>query len=155
MMENLELKDDWHRFLNTILNSIQTEKEDFMIRVANRNCYESLIYRWAIRLFEKGVTSKYAINVIHRARKFVLLNKKDSTIKQIPRATLNKILITLHEHPNYCKLDSKKKFMVHERIIQMFCYNFNIEAIEEMLLQLNHDALVDKKTNKFFWLRQQ
>ncbi len=153
MIEDIEFNNDRNRFLTAIIKSIQLEMDDFMTRVANKDCYESLIYKWAIRLFEKGTTTDYAISVIHRARRFVLINKTDNSYKLAPNLTLEKILIMLKEHPKYNKLDTDAKIIVQKKVAEMFNNNARIEAIEEVLEKINPNVSVNKQKNQVAFIK--
>ena len=75
------MKSNQNQFILSIIQSIQIEVDDFTQRVANKECYELMIYRWSMRLFLKGLSSKQAIKIIHRARNFILLHRvKNSSI---------------------------------------------------------------------------
>lgn len=153
MIENVEYNNDRNRFLTTIIKSIQIEMDDFMARVTNKDCYESLIYKWAIRLFEKGTTTDYAISVIHRARRFVLINKTYNHYEATTDVALDKILAMLNEHPNYNKLDSETKHIVQKKIMEMFNHNARIEAIEQVLEKINPNVSIDKEKNQVLFIK--
>lgn len=153
MMNNLELDNRRNKFLLAIIKSIQIEMDDFMTHVANKDCYESLIYKWAISLFEKGTTTDYAINVIHRARRFVLINKTYNHYEPTTDVALDKILTMLNEHPNYNKLDSDTKCIVQKKIMEMFNHNARIEAIEQVLEKINPNVSVDREKNQVLFIK--
>ncbi|TSE04377.1 hypothetical protein [Aquimarina algiphila] len=139
MTENLELNNRRNRFIATIIQSIQIEMDEFMMRVANKECYESMIHRWTVRLFEKGFSSDQAIEVIHRARRFVLMNKDTYSTGFQPDLTFETILAMLNEHPKYNELDKAAKLIVQKKVSEMFNNNARIEAIEEVLEAINVD----------------
>ncbi|WP_271729892.1 hypothetical protein [Aquimarina algiphila] len=145
MTENKELNKGRNEFLAPIIQSIQLEMGEFMMRVANKECHEIMIYRWAIRLFERGTSSDYAISVIHRARRFVLINKTDKHSPKQPLRTLQKISEILNRHPKYIKLDDHAKTNVQNDIIEAVLSNDpRIKAVEEAL-NLNLDIEAEDK----------
>ncbi len=154
MTKNINLNKNRNQFLTTIIKSIQIEMDDFMTRVANKDCYESLIYKWAIRLFDKGTTTDYAISVIHRARRFVLINKTyNNFLKPTTNVALDKILTMLKEHPNYNRLDAERKRIVQKKIMEMFNHNARIEAIEQVLKKMNPKVSVDREKNQVLFIK--
>ncbi|WP_152538619.1 hypothetical protein [Aquimarina macrocephali] len=100
-----------------------------MLRVANQDCYEMMIYKWAMRLFEKDVSSDHAIDVIHRTRRYVLINKKHHPTPQGDDALLNEMLNVLHEHSNYNQLNDHHKVMIQKTVIEVL----NDKMFEEQI----------------------
>ncbi len=144
MTENVELNKKRNEFLAPIIESIQLEIDEFMIRIANKECHEMMIYRWAIRLFERGTSSDYAIGVIHRARRFVLINKTDKYPPKQPLRTLQKISEILNHHPKYIALDDYAKTIVQNDIIEAVLNdNPRIKAVEEALQTKNFNLDIE------------
>lgn len=149
MTENVELNIRRNQFLAPIIQSIQLEMDEFMIRVANQECHEVMMYRWAIRLFEKGVSSDYAISVIHRARRFVLINKTNKYPPKQPMQTLQKILVLLKQHPKYIALDDHAKTIVQNDVIEaVLNSDHRIEAIEEALEEREERNIINVLGNR-------
>lgn len=153
MNDEIELTNNRNKFILAIITSLQIEMDDFMERVANEECYESLIYNWGIRLFEKGTTTIYAIKVIHRARRFVLITKSSNNYVKTLDLTLEKTLIMLKEHPKYQKLDTESKLIVQKKVAELFNNNARMEAIEEVLEQMNPNVFVDKQKNQVAFIK--
>ncbi len=153
MTENVKLNNSRNRFILAIIRSIQLEMDDFMRRVANKECYEMMIHEWAIRLFERGVSTDHAINIIHRARRFVLIYKTKNNYPPTPPVTLERILTMLNEHPKYNELNDQAKLIVQKKIAEMFNNNARIEAIEEVLENINPHIQVDSEQNEVTFVR--
>ncbi len=153
MTENIELSKNRNRYLLAIIQSIQIEMDDFMRRVANKECYEMMIHEWAIRLFERGVSTDRAIHIIHRARRFVLIYKTKNHYPPTPPVTLEKILTMLNEHPKYNQLNDQAKLTVQKKIAEMFNNNARIEAIEEVLEDINPHIRVNSEQNEVTFVK--
>ncbi|WP_281989335.1 hypothetical protein [Aquimarina aggregata] len=135
-----------NQFLTPIIQSVQLEMDEFMMRVANQECHEVMMYRWAIRLFERGTSSDYAINVIHRARRFVLINKTDKYPPKQPIELLQKISEILNQHPKYIALDDHAKTIVQNDIIEaVLSDDPRIEEIEEALEANNFNLYIEEE----------
>ncbi|WP_271784936.1 hypothetical protein [Aquimarina algiphila] len=148
MTENVELNKRRNEFLAPIIQFIQLEMDEFMMCVANKECHEMMIYRWAIRLFERGASSDYAIGVIHRARRFVLINKADKYTPKRPIRTLQKISEILNQHPKYIKLDDHAKTIVQNDIIEAVLSNDpRIKPVEEALQTTNFKLDTEAEDN--------
>lgn len=153
MNKNLKLDRKRNLFLLPIINSVQIEMDEFLERVSNRECYETMIYRWSLKLFEKDVSADYAINVIHRARRYVLIYKSKNVYPPSSPVTLEKILTMLNEYPQYNELNDQAKLIVQKKIAEMFNNNTRIEAIEEVLEKINPHIEVNTEQNRVTFVR--
>lgn len=153
MTENIKLSNSRNRFLIAIIESVQIEMDEFTRRVANKECYEMMIHEWAIRLFEKGVPINYAVNVIHRARRSVLLYKTKTVYLSATPVTLEKILTMLNDYPKYNELNDQAKLIVQKKIAALFNNNARMEAIEEVLEQINPHMDVNAEQNRVTFVR--
>ncbi|WP_027392958.1 hypothetical protein [Aquimarina latercula] len=153
MTDRIELDNEQNKFILAIIKSMQIEMDDFMWRVANEECYESQIYKWAIQLYEKGTSTDYAIRVIHKARRLVLITKTYHQNRYTTSLTLEKLFTTMNEHSNYNKLDSETKRIVQNKIMEMFNHNARIEAIEQVLEKINPNVSVNKQKNQVLFIK--
>ncbi|WP_438710330.1 hypothetical protein ACSTS3_15045 [Aquimarina muelleri] len=146
MIENSDLDKQRNVFLLAIVESVQMEIDEFLNRVAHHECYESMIYRWAIRLFYKGISVADAIHIIHRTRLFVLVNR-NYLYNQKPIIPFEKILDTLENHKIYKQLSEDEKMVQQRKIEALFNKNAPSEMIEQMLENMS-PKLSKKKTDK-------
>ncbi|WP_298546096.1 hypothetical protein [uncultured Aquimarina sp.] len=153
MSNSIELNNKRNKFLLVIITSMQIEMDDFIRRVASEECYEVLIYKWSNQLYEKGTTTDYAIRVIHKARRLVLMTKTYHQNRYTTNLTLEKLLTMMNEHPKYNKLDPEAKLIVQKKVAEMFNNNARIEAIEEVLEKINPNVSVDKQMNQVAFIR--
>ncbi|WP_024773082.1 hypothetical protein [Aquimarina macrocephali] len=148
MNENIELNKRKSQFLFEIIQYVQVEKDEFLQRVANQECYETIIYNWAIRLFEKGTSLDDAITIIHRARRFILMYSTRHTFDYHMDMTIENIHSMLSEYPEYNALPSDKKQIVQQNIVEKFDQKARLEAIEQVLKKMHLEGRLEPDDNE-------
>lgn len=148
MIEKINTNQHHNQFLNAIVQSIQIDIDEFTNRVENNECYETMIYRWSIKLFEKGISINLAIRIIHRARRYVLLYQTKNDESSTFGLTPERILALLIENQKYNGLNNKKKQLVQKRTMELFHKNEQTNIIEEILATINTDIALEPKRNK-------
>lgn len=71
-MKNKNENNLQKKFITHIVQYLHMDITDFRKYGEDDKCYESIIYKWVIKLYQKGVTSERAIQIIYRARIFIL-----------------------------------------------------------------------------------
>lgn len=64
-----------HRYLAEILVYLHLEFDNFILAILNGDPYETLVYQWVDKLYEKGKSINEALPVMYKARNFYLLHK--------------------------------------------------------------------------------
>ncbi len=145
-MESHEHIKQRNLFLAEIVPYVQIEKNDFIERVAKRECYEWTIYRWIMRLFDKGTPIDEAITIIHRTRRMVLIHRTRNAYEahsDISNENLHKML---SQYPKYNQLSPNQKKQVQEKIAARFNHMARFEAIEQVLEEMNPEVKREKET---------
>ncbi|WP_159090889.1 hypothetical protein [Aquimarina aquimarini] len=60
------------KFITKIVKYLHMDITDFLNSVTSGRCYEKTIYDWVVKLYHKGVNHESAIQIICRARVFLL-----------------------------------------------------------------------------------
>lgn len=147
-MESHEHYKRRNQFLTEIIPYVQVEKGDFLQRVANQECYETTIYDWIMRLFDKDTSLDDAISIIHRARRFVLIYKTHHPFDYHLDITLENIHAMLSEYPKYNQLPLDKKKIVQHKIAEKFDHKARMEAIEQVLEDMNPEVKLELENNQ-------
>jgi hypothetical protein len=71
-MKNKKSYKHQKKFISHIVQYLHMDMLDFKKCREEGKCYESIIYRWVIKLYKKDATPERAIQVICRARIFIL-----------------------------------------------------------------------------------
>lgn len=151
-MSHSELDNRRNQFLSEIIQHVQVEKGEFFQRIANQECYETTIYNWAIRLYEKGTSLDDTIAIIHRARRFILMYSTRHTFDYQMDMTIENIHSMLSEYPEYNELSPDKKKIAQQNIVDKFNYKARLEAIEQVLKKIHNEerlGLDDNQMNTF------
>ncbi|WP_143273637.1 hypothetical protein [Aquimarina sp. MAR_2010_214] len=127
---------------------VEVEKDEFLQRVANKECYELTIYNWTMRLFDKGTSIEDAIHLIHRARRFVLINRTYRSFSYPVDISIENIHTMLNEYPKYNQLSSNKKQIVQQKIAEKFDQKARLEAIEQVLKKMHLEGRLEPDNNK-------
>ncbi len=64
------------KFISCIVKYLHMDLTDFKKCVDNDMCYEKTIYDWAIKLYKKGIHCEQAIQIIFRARIFLMIRNR-------------------------------------------------------------------------------
>jgi hypothetical protein len=129
------------------------EKDEFLQRVANQECYETTIYEWAMRLFDKGTSLDDAITIIHRARRFILIYKTRHPFDYHIDITIENIHAMLSEYPKYNQLPPDRKKIVQQKIAKKFDHKARIEVIEQILEDMHLKVKWEKENNHISLLK--
>ncbi len=79
---------DCHLFMAGITQALHLRLDDFVYKVAHRAPYETLLFRWMYRLYNKEKSIDDAIALIYRARHRWLLGQ-DKSLCQRPATKTN------------------------------------------------------------------
>ncbi len=75
-MKNIINYKHHKKFICHIVQYLHMDIEDFEERLEQGGCYEQTINNWILKLYKKGVTSEDAIQIIYRARIFMITRNK-------------------------------------------------------------------------------
>ncbi|OED45711.1 hypothetical protein AB832_01285 [Flavobacteriaceae bacterium (ex Bugula neritina AB1)] len=147
-MNHSEFNKKRNQFLAEIIPYVQIEKDDFLQRVANEECYEKTVYNWAIRLFDKGTSIENAITIVHRTRRIMLIHRTHNPFDYELDLTIENIHTMLSEYHTYNQLPPEKQQIVQEKIAKQFDHKARLEAIEEVLEDMNPEIKLEKESEK-------
>ncbi len=148
-MESHEYIKRRNHFLEEIVPYVQIEKDDFIERVAKRECYEWTIYKWIMRLFDKGISADEAITIIHRTRRIVLIHRTRSAFEVYHDITNQNSHNMLSEYPIYKQLTSYQQKQVRNKISAKFNYVAPFESIEQVLQEVKPEIKKKKEAENF------
>ncbi|GAA4106219.1 hypothetical protein GCM10022393_00550 [Aquimarina addita] len=154
-MKNNTLKTNLkqNEFMGYIVKSLGMQMEDFMTVVFTNNthtrCYEKIIFRWMIKLFDKGKSKNQALKIIYKARIFVILRKSSqANFTPEPVYNLQDLLPMLSMNTTYQKLTDEEKLLVQKKIEAWTDTNSPQDIIAQALSSVNPPIEVEKETNK-------
>ncbi|MBL0685335.1 hypothetical protein [Aquimarina mytili] len=67
------LQQQKHHYFATILQALHFKMDAFIYNLVHHSPYETLLYRWMVKLYKKGKTSEEALQLIYKARNIILL----------------------------------------------------------------------------------
>lgn len=136
------------QYLNFIVKSLHIELNDFMQCVAATDrCYEPLIYRWVISLFDKGVPKQRALHIIQRARMRILIQNNTWMHSQIKAQQLESIENMLKNNTYYKKLSDEQKAIAIQKIASLAdTSDISVDSINKILETMN--PLIEVKTEE-------
>ncbi len=144
---NLNYKD----YLKYIVQSLHMEVGSFMDALVSteHGCYERIIYKWVLKLFQKDKTMDHTLDIIFRARSLFLLRTAHITpAPSEPTENLQNLLTFMLESTlKYKKLSIKDQHIVQEKIARLTKMN-NAKEIVKQVLESIDPVLEIEKINK-------
>ena len=136
------------QYLSYIVKSLHIELNDFMQCVAAADrCYETLIYRWVLSLFEKGVPKQQALHIIQRARMRMLIQNNTWMQSQLKAQQLESLEEMLKQNTYYRKLTDEQKAIAIQKIASLTNQSdISMDSINKILENMN--PLIDVKTKE-------
>lgn len=137
-----------NEYLIFIVKSMHMNIASFMHNLSYGDTYESLIYKWTIQLYEKGIPKEQGLKIIYRARWFALKHpdKKNNTPK--PKPNLPEPLLKLKANPTYKRLPLQIKKQVLKQM-ELSNYNKHPITIDTLLKNISSKS-PRKKRNGIF-----
>ena len=77
----MEASTNKNEFITTIIEALHMKQDAFMYNHDHHSPYEVLLYHWLNKLYKKGKSIDYSIQLIYKARNILLLNNTDNLCK--------------------------------------------------------------------------
>lgn len=153
--QTIETNSKRNEFLSYIVISLQMRTDEFMNAVLSQDapekCYEKLIYKWILKLFNKGKTKEEALRIIHKARIFIMIRKSQYKYTSPEYfKNLQDLLVMLNSNSEYKKLNPEEKLIVQKKIEELTNTNSAKEIITQALESIDPIVKVEKDNNKIF-----
>ena len=121
-MNSSKIDISTNEYLQFIVESLHMKMDNFMFFLLSEDegCYEYIIYKWTLNLYEKGKKPEQALPIIYRARSIYLMHSVYLTpAPSEPTEKLKNLLVAmLPSNSNYKSLSKKEQEIVQQKIAQ-------------------------------------
>lgn len=137
-MESIEHNQHRNEYLLFIITALNMQMQHFMVALTHHdNCYERLVYRWTIRLYEKGSAKEEALKIITKGRNILMIQRDRLQNELVSSDLLIELLKLLNFRINYNLLTSDERENVFDKIKQLSGAKQAEKVIQEAMEQ-NH-----------------
>ncbi len=146
-----KLNVNHNEYLRYIVESLHMEIGNFMEALVSidHGCYERIIYKWVLKLFQKGKTLEQTLEIIFRARGLFLLRTAYITpAPSEPTDNLQNLLtFMLESNSKYKALSLNDQHTVQEKIIRLTKMENSKEVVIRVLESMNPMLEIEKINN--------